>query len=150
MIRNEYTFKLRFPKRAVLKWAGRYSLDYDKEVETVLAPQVRERGYLLKPEFETFCRWKTPRSQRRAASNPAEYIETVTQVALSTPNERLRIEVLLLQNGVRWPTASVILHVTVTPTPFLITVHCGRCVWRLTPLSTISISGGHTDPFAGS
>jgi len=53
---------------------------------------------------------KTPRSQRPVASNHADYIEAVTQTALSTPNERLRIEVLLLLSGVRWPTASVILH----------------------------------------
>lgn len=44
------------------------------------------------------------------ASNPANYMEAVIQTALSTPNERLRIEVLLLLKGVRWPTASVVLH----------------------------------------
>lgn len=82
----------------------------DAELEDVLVPPVKARGYLLKPEFEKFCKWKTPRSQRRVTSNPAEYIEAVTQTALSSPNERLRIEVLLLLNGVRWPTASVILH----------------------------------------
>jgi hypothetical protein len=44
------------------------------------------------------------------ASNSADYIKAVTQTALTTSNERLRSEVLLLLNGVRWPTASVILH----------------------------------------
>ena len=107
---NNYPFKLRFNKKAISKWAGQYPREYDVELETILAPQVRKRGYLLKPEFEKFCRWKTPRSQKRVASNPADYIEAITQTALSTPNERLRIEVLLLLDGVSWPTASVILH----------------------------------------
>src|SRR5262245_6746214 len=104
MMAPKYSFRLRFPKHQIAKWASQYSIDYDKDVEA-LAPQIHERGYFLKPEFETFCRWKTPRSQKRVASNPADYIEAVTQTALSTPNERLRIEVLLLLSGVRWPTA---------------------------------------------
>lgn len=37
---------------------------------------------------------------------------TNTRVALSTPSERLRIEVLTLLDGVGWPTASVLLHLT--------------------------------------
>lgn len=107
---KKYLFKLRFKKIAISGWAGQYSVEYDAELETGPAPQVRQRGYLLKPEFERFCRWKTPRSQKLVASNSAEYVEAVTQTALSTPNEQLRIEVLLLLSGVRWPTASVILH----------------------------------------
>jgi hypothetical protein len=107
---NKYPFKLRFNKKFISKWANQYPHEYDAELETILAPQVRQRGYLLKPEFEKLCRWKTPRSQKRVASNPADYIEAVTQIALSSPNERLRVEVLLLLDGVSWPTASVILH----------------------------------------
>jgi hypothetical protein len=34
----------------------------------------------------------------------------VTQTALGTRNEQLRIEVLTLLRGVSWPTASAILH----------------------------------------
>lgn len=107
---NKYSFKLRFDKKAIREWASRYSVDYDTEVETIIAPQVKVRGYFLQDEFLYLCRWKTPRSQKRVASNPADYIEAVTHSALSTPNERLRVEVLLVLNGVRWPTASVILH----------------------------------------
>jgi hypothetical protein len=90
--------------------AGHYPTDYDHEVESVLAPMVRARGYFTKPEFEQLCKWKSPRSQRKVASNSAEYIEAVTRTALSTESEQLRIEVLTLLNGVNWPTASVILH----------------------------------------
>ena len=103
-------FKLRVPASKLKALAPRYPADYDKEIKTVLAPGVRERGYFAKPEFERICHWKTPRSQRKVASNSAEYIEAVTRTALSTESEQLRVEVLTLLSGVRWPTASVILH----------------------------------------
>jgi hypothetical protein len=107
---DKYRFKLRFNKKAIQKWAEGYPRDYDRELETVIAPKVRVRGYFLRDEFIYLCRWKTPRSQTRVASNPADYIEAITQTALSAPSEHLRIEVLTLLNGVRWPTASVVLH----------------------------------------
>ena len=107
---DKYPFRSRFDKNAIRKWAAKYEVDYDAEIETTIAPQVKARGYFLRDEFIRLCRWKTPRSQSRVASNSADYIEAVTQTALSTPNERLRVEVSLLLNGVRWPTASVVLH----------------------------------------
>src|SRR5688572_1780818 len=107
---NNYSFKLRFNKKAIRAWAEHYPVEYDAEIEKIIAPQVKARGYFLQEEFIRLCRWKTPRSQKKVASNSADFIEAVTQTALSTPNERLRIEVLLLLNGVHWPTASVVLH----------------------------------------
>src|SRR6266542_1771431 len=103
-------FKLRFDQKAIREWAQGYNIEYDIDIETTVAPQVKARGYFLQEEFIRLCRWKTPHSQARVASNPADYVEAVTQTALSTPSERLRIEVLLLLNGVSWPTASVVLH----------------------------------------
>ena len=105
-----YPFKLQFTEKAIRQWAEEYYFEYDNEIESIIAPQVKARGYFLQDEFNRICRWKTPRSQRQVSSNPAEYIEAVTKTALAAENERLRIEVLLLLNGVRWPTASVILH----------------------------------------
>src|SRR5688500_1448129 len=107
---GKYPFKLRFNKKAIQEWAASYPIDYDSEIDNLIAPRVKARGYLLQDEFIRLCRWKTPRSQSKVASNPADYIEAVTQTALTTQNERLRIEELLLLNGIRWPTASVILH----------------------------------------
>lgn len=107
---SKHSFKLRFNKRAIRKWAERYPVEYDQEVEKIIAPQVKTRGFFLHEEFVRLCRWKTPRSRSRVASNPADYIEAITKTALSATSERLRIEVLLLLNGVRWPTASVVLH----------------------------------------
>jgi hypothetical protein len=62
-------FKLRIPASKLRALAPRYPADYDHEVEFLLAPTVRERGYFIKPEFESICHWKTPRSQHKVASN---------------------------------------------------------------------------------
>lgn len=103
-------FILKFDPKDIHHWAGRYPIDTDYDVENVIAPQVRERGYFTKPELVMICRWKTPRSKKLVASNEDGFIEDGTRIALSTPNERLRIEVLTLLAGVGWPTASVLLH----------------------------------------
>jgi len=121
-------FELRFDKSSIPEWAARYPADYDEEVETIIAPQVRARGYFMKSEFLKLCRWKTPRSKPRIASNPEDFIQEVTRTTLSTPSERLRIEVLTLLSGVSWPTASVLLHFGHTdPYPIL----DFRALWSL-------------------
>jgi hypothetical protein len=120
--------KLRASIKVLIEHSPRYPAEYDREVETILAPAVRARGWFTKPELEQICRWKSPRSQKKVASNSAEYIEAVTRTALSTESERLRIEVLTLLNGVSWPTASVILHFCHTePYPILDV----RALWTL-------------------
>ena len=103
-------FSLRFERSSILEFAGRYPAGDDHEAEIVIAPQVRARGYFTKSEFQILCRWKTARSKPLIESNPDDFIEAVTRTALSTLNERLRIEVLMLLKGVSWPTASVLLH----------------------------------------
>ncbi len=102
-------FRLRFPERDIPSWAARYEYD-DTEVQDTIAPAARARGHLTRDEFLSLCRWKTPRSQPRCASNPASFIEEATRVALASTHEEVKIGVLLLLRGVSWPTASVILH----------------------------------------
>jgi hypothetical protein len=70
----------------------------------------RARGHLTRADFLSICRWKTPRSQSRCASNSASFIEEATRVSLSSAQEEMKIGALLLLRGVSWPTASVILH----------------------------------------
>jgi hypothetical protein len=103
-------FRLRFPGNRIAHWASRFSEEDADEVELDIAPRVRRRGYLTKPEFLRICRWKTPRSRRFVEQNTESFVQAATSTALSTKDERLRIEVLTLLNGVDWPTASVILH----------------------------------------
>jgi hypothetical protein len=103
-------FTLRFPRSEVELWAALYDSAQDALIEQRVAPRIRAWGYLSKVDFLVLARWKSPRSQPRCEQNPDDYIRAVTQAAFSTPNERLRIEALLLLKGVSWPTASVLLH----------------------------------------
>ncbi len=103
-------FNLRFDRTEIATWAGLYPVDEDQHVEFDIAPVVRLRGYFTRPEFLDLCHWKTPRSKPLVASNVEGFIKEVTHTALSTSDERLRVEVLTLLKGVSWPTASVLLH----------------------------------------
>jgi len=105
-------FRLRFPISELRSSAKRYDYEDNEDEKEILpiVPAVKRRGYLTRKEFLTVCRWKTRRSQRHCRKNSPEFVREVTKCALSTPVERLRIEVLTLLDGVGWPTASVILH----------------------------------------
>ena len=111
-------------------WSSNLPQDQDREtkIDTIIAPEIRKRGWFTKLELVEMCRWKTPRSQPRVASNQEKFIRAVTQTALSTTDERLRIEVLTLLKGVSWPTASVILHFC-HPEPYPILDF--RALWSL-------------------
>lgn len=101
--------RLGFPVRDIPRWAERYPIEADEEVERI-GPAARERGHLTRPEFLSLCRWKTPRTQPQCRSNDPSLIRGATRVALSTEDEELKILALTLLEGVGWPTASVILH----------------------------------------
>lgn len=103
-------FNLRMPLEQVKNWACRYPCDEDSEVIDVVAPQATGRGWLTKSEFMVLSDWKSKRVRSRSQMNSEEIIRCVTQTALSTECEELRIRVLTLLQGVSWPMASVILH----------------------------------------
>ena len=98
------------PEDQLSAWADRYADPSEAEIEKVIAPSVRARGHLRRNEFLELCRWKTARTQRRCRVNSEELVGEVTRTALGTRHEELKIRVLLLLEGVSWPTASVILH----------------------------------------
>jgi len=75
-----------------------------------LVPAVKARGHLTRPELLAVCRWKSPRALPLAERNEDLHVREATTWALGAETERLRIEALLLLQGVSWPTASVILH----------------------------------------
>jgi len=104
------SFAVKFDVAHLQMLADAYQYADDHEVEHVIAPAAKQRGHFTKDEFQRLCRWKTARSRSRVASNPAALVEEVTRIALSTPDEELRIRVLTLLKGVSWPTASVVLH----------------------------------------
>ena len=109
--RREEAPELRFPLSKIEFWSDRYNYGQDdSEIEQVIAPVVKERGYLEKDEFLAICYWKTPRTRPRCESNLESMIHEVTGLALASEDEQFRIEALTLLKGVSWPTASVILH----------------------------------------
>jgi hypothetical protein len=103
-------FKLRFPVSAIEKWAEGFSDASDSVIEKDIAPAARRQGYLTREQFLTVAEWKTVRSRLRCEKNDAEFVEVVTRAALSSRNERFKVQALRLLDGVEWPTASVILH----------------------------------------
>ncbi len=98
-------FELQLPAEEIGSWAEQYSYPGEDCIVGQLAPAARERGCLDRSEFLELCNWKTPRSQSRCATNPADTIREATRFALSTTDERLKIGILRLLNGVEWPIA---------------------------------------------
>ncbi len=115
------TFRLRFPENEIPKWAKLY---ISKPKEMLLENEIIEiaagihlRGYLTKADLHLFSKWKSgARNLRHIKSNLEEYIKQITATSLSATNERFKIEVLTLLDGVGWPTASIILHICVNNT----------------------------------
>ncbi|HZY36861.1 MAG TPA: hypothetical protein VFE53_09450 [Mucilaginibacter sp.] len=107
---TEYNFKLQFPLDQIKQIASRYSINDIEEDLCKNRSAIIDRGYLTKSELEKIAYWKTPRSKSRIANNSDDYVNEITSIALSTKNEKIRIEILNLMDGVSWPTASVLLH----------------------------------------
>ncbi len=103
-------FRLRFPEDQIPYWAARYSYASDADLEEKIGPRSRENRYFTKPDFLAICRWKSPRIIRLCEDNSEEFIRCVTESALTTPCEELRIKAPTLLRGVQWPVASVLLH----------------------------------------
>ncbi len=75
-----------------------------------IGPAARERGYFTRSELVELCAWKTARSRSRVAANTGEEVRKTTRLALRATAEALRIWIPMALSGVRWPTASVLLH----------------------------------------
>jgi hypothetical protein len=104
-------FKLRFAIADIPRWSAAYSYDgSDARFLHEVRPAVRRRGYLTAAEFREICYWKTPRSQSRCRQNTAEDVRVLTQAALATRDEALKMDLLRRLRGVEWPTASTLLH----------------------------------------
>lgn len=107
---NPFTFTLRPHPADLPYWASQYSYPNESDIEDIIAPRIKRRGYIDAADLAALCYWKTPRIQPRCASNDESFIIATTRIALTTDNEQLRIEVLMLLSGVAYPMASVILH----------------------------------------
>ena len=103
--------KLRFSESEIQQWAERYNSGSTDEAYFVeISPKIQAQGYLDKELLKRIARWKSPRRAGLIEKNDDDYIKDLTSFAFSATSERARIEVLLLLDGVGWPTASVTLH----------------------------------------
>ena len=102
--------KLRFPESTIREWAGRY--DYPREETELLSEResIQRAGRIEKTQLELVARWKAPRSAGHVKKNRDSFIREVSAAAFATYDERARIEIFTILDGVSWPTASVILH----------------------------------------
>ncbi|GAI79739.1 unnamed protein product, partial [marine sediment metagenome] len=62
-------FRLTFNRKEISYWSNRYPAADDYQVEKIIAPQVRNRGYFTKPDFLAICYWKTPRNKPMVEKN---------------------------------------------------------------------------------
>ena len=102
--------KLRCPESQLPFFAARYQYPLQETVVLDLREVIARRGFMTKDELRIIAQWKAPRSAGHMEDNPEEYVKEITTFAFSATTERARIEVLTNLDGVRWPTASVILH----------------------------------------
>jgi hypothetical protein len=135
-------FKLRFARERIEHYASRYAYDNEgtTEIEIAVASVVRQNQTYTKNQFLKVCYWKSPRTQKWCASNDARTVKLISRAALTSSDERVRIETLTTLRGVSWPTASVLLHFGHTdPYPIL----DYRALWSLgvdsAPLYTFGV-----------
>ncbi len=106
--------ELRFCESKIRYWAERYPNPVSKLenelTDKTLVNKVQQQKYLDKNLLNKAAKWK---SQRRAAlieNNSESDVRIITGYALQSPSERIRWGVLSCLDGVRVPTASVVLH----------------------------------------
>ncbi|WP_424945759.1 hypothetical protein [Candidatus Spongiihabitans sp.] len=84
---------------------------WNEEVELMnLRKCVKEKGCLNQTQLFALAHWKSPRNVWHIENNDDEYVQKVTEFALSTTSKRARIQSLTVLDGVGWPTASAVLH----------------------------------------
>ena len=102
--------KIKFPFKQIPYWANSFGYPISDDQIIKMIPIVKNKGFLTKSQLFKVCHWKSPRSSGHTKKNSVAFIKEITSIALSTQEERTKIEVLTLLTGVNWPSASVILH----------------------------------------
>lgn len=103
--------KLRFRESQIRQWAERYAYSQLESRLLALRTKVQSAGYLTMANLRLLARWKSPRNTSRIEQNSEGFVADVTRFALCARDERARIEALTILDGVKWPTASVVLHI---------------------------------------
>ncbi|MCC7408878.1 MAG: hypothetical protein IT442_12455 [Phycisphaeraceae bacterium] len=105
-------WQMRFDAGQIRAIASGYDAADPREVRAIACgEQARTRGYYDLEAFLEICRWKSTRPGKTCKKNTEQEVIEATRLALATPVERLRIEILRILHGVEWPTASALLHI---------------------------------------
>jgi len=105
--------KLRFPESEISFWAQKYMKEEctpEEEELLEFRSTVQEDGYITKDLLKRIAQWKSARIVHHVDKNDENYVKEITSWSFSTNDERARIEVLTLLDGVGWAVASAILH----------------------------------------
>ena len=102
--------QLRFDENEIPFYAARYQQPVSEAPLLGVVPIVRNQGYMDVAQLGLVLRWKANRIAGRVTRNSESYARAITSFALSTKDERARIEVLTGLDGFQWPSASAILH----------------------------------------
>lgn len=121
-------FTLRFNPNKITDFARRYEYENEDIIISEISPRTQKKKFLNKNDFLFLCAWKTPRTKPLCSSNLELDIKEITSIAFKTRNEKLKIEILLVLNGVNWPTASTLLHFG---TGFSYPILDYRAIWSL-------------------
>lgn len=101
---------LRFHESEIREWAERYESESTEAYFIKIRSMVQEQGYFDKKLLKGVANWKSPRAAHHVEKNDEDYVKEITSWSFRATNERARIRVLRLLDGVEWPTASAILH----------------------------------------
>lgn len=102
--------KLRFKQALLRELSVRYVPSAGEDQLVKMRRSIGAKGCINGDQLFAIARWKSPRSAGRVNNNSESFVRELTSVALASEDERTRVEVLTLLDGVDWPTASVILH----------------------------------------
>jgi hypothetical protein len=103
----------------VREWARAYDDDYDDylhEIERFLQEAIPDQGYISKEQLRDVIEWKLDNQPGRQDTNiervnrvPDEFIERVSEAALSVNDPKLQIQTLTSIPGIGSATATVVL-----------------------------------------
>jgi len=103
----------------VQKWARAYDDDYDDylhEIERFLREAIPDQGFISKGQLRDVIKWKLDNQPGRQDTNiervnrvPDEFIQRVSEAALSVNDPKLQIQTLTSIPGIGSATATVVL-----------------------------------------
>jgi hypothetical protein len=120
--------RARISLREIPVYAARYEYPGKEGGLNARKKAIKTRGCLALVDLCAVCDWKAPRAAGHARKNTDAEVREISRLALSSAEERVRIEVLQVLHGVNYPTASVILHFF-HPDPYPIIDY--RALWTL-------------------